>query len=410
MARIIALLDRDHPQRTEHILVDDVDDAARGRHQIDAKRIGDRLYRARRAGAVELEGATEQIFGQIAEHDISIGHRRQFAAFAISDRARHRARRLRADAQRAREFGNISDRTTARADGLDVERRRADREMTDFGRAHAARLEIFNQRNIGRGAANIERKNILETRILRDPQRARHAPCRSRHQYAHRMFLGLGRRHQPAIRTQQRKLARHPALLQLVAQVRNIFADHRAHRGIGDGGQGALIFLHLGEHFVRERNRRLGHDFARKFADALLMRTINKGVDERDGNRLDALRFEMEQGAADSRLVERADFVACGIDSPANGHRILKRGERGWLGPDDPCRKPAGNERTRDLQDVLEPLGRDEPDACALALEHRIGRDRGAVEHIADRARRDSRLYANRVDAVQYAFGTVMRC
>ena len=60
IARIIALLDRDHPQRAEHILVDDVDDPARRLHQADAERVGDGLDRRLGAVAVELEGAAEQ--------------------------------------------------------------------------------------------------------------------------------------------------------------------------------------------------------------------------------------------------------------------------------------------------------------------------------------------------------------
>ena len=65
-ARVIALLDRDQPQRAEHILVDNIDDPGGRVHQLDAKRIGDRLHRFLRALAVELEAAAEQGFGQIA--------------------------------------------------------------------------------------------------------------------------------------------------------------------------------------------------------------------------------------------------------------------------------------------------------------------------------------------------------
>ena len=56
-ARIVALLDADHAQRAEHVLVDDIDDPARGVHQADAERIGDLLNCLGRAFAVKLETA-----------------------------------------------------------------------------------------------------------------------------------------------------------------------------------------------------------------------------------------------------------------------------------------------------------------------------------------------------------------
>jgi hypothetical protein len=74
IARIIALLHRNHAQRAEHVLVDDVDDPARGFHQPDAQRIGNRLHRRLGPFAVELERAAQQVFRQIAQHDIGIGN------------------------------------------------------------------------------------------------------------------------------------------------------------------------------------------------------------------------------------------------------------------------------------------------------------------------------------------------
>jgi hypothetical protein len=43
-----------------------------------------------------------------------------------------------------------------------------------------------------------------------------------------------------------------PDIRQLVAQVGDIFADHRPDGRIGDGGQGPLIFLHFRQHFVAQ--------------------------------------------------------------------------------------------------------------------------------------------------------------
>ena len=92
VARIIALLDRDHAERAEHVFVDDVDDAACRRHQVNAKRISDGLHGRLGALAIKLERAAEQIFRQIAEHDIGIRYSRGDAAFPVSNRTRNGAR------------------------------------------------------------------------------------------------------------------------------------------------------------------------------------------------------------------------------------------------------------------------------------------------------------------------------
>lgn len=64
VARVVALLHRDHAQRAEHVLVDDVDDAARRFHQADAERVGNGLDGRLGAFAVELEGAAEEVLGR----------------------------------------------------------------------------------------------------------------------------------------------------------------------------------------------------------------------------------------------------------------------------------------------------------------------------------------------------------
>ena len=41
LTRVIALLNADHTQRSEHVLIDDIDNAAGSFHQVDAERIGE---------------------------------------------------------------------------------------------------------------------------------------------------------------------------------------------------------------------------------------------------------------------------------------------------------------------------------------------------------------------------------
>ena len=120
VAGVIALLHRNHPQSTEHVFIDDIDDTASCRHEVDAERISDGLHRLFSALTIELETAAQQVFGQVTQHNIGIGHGREFTALAIRHRPRNRTGRLRADAQSAGQFGHISDRSTAGAHGLHV--------------------------------------------------------------------------------------------------------------------------------------------------------------------------------------------------------------------------------------------------------------------------------------------------
>ncbi len=155
--------------------------------------------------------------------------------------------------------------------------------MADLGGAHAARLAILDQRDVGRGAPDVERQDILEAGMFRHPQRAGDAARGPRHQQRDRLLLGLFRRHQPAVRAQQREPALHLDLLELAAQIADVAADDGAHRGIGDRGQRALIFLHLGQNLVAERDRHVGQDLGRQLGHRQLVRAVEIGVDQRDG-------------------------------------------------------------------------------------------------------------------------------
>ncbi len=281
--------------------------------------------------------------------------------------------------------------------------------MPDLGGAHAARLAILDQRHVGRGAADVERQDVLEAGILGDPHRAGDAAGRPGHQQCDGMLFRFVRRHQAAIRPQQRQAAVHFDLLELRAQVADIAADDRAHRGIGDGGQRALIFLHLGQHDMAERERDIGQDLRRQLGDAQLVRGVEIGIDQRDGERLDAHPFERLERSANVGIVGRTELLSLRADAALDLDRVLQPRHRFWLGPDDPAGEAAGDEAARDLHNLAIALGRDETDARALAFEHGIGGNRGAVQEIVDVRRRQTSLGAQRLDAIENAFRAVVR-
>ena len=156
MAGVIALLNRDHAQRAEHILVHNVDDAAGGRHQINVERIGNRLHRALGAFTIQLKRPAQEVFGEIAKNDIGVCDRWQFTALAISDGAGDGTCRLRADAQGLCQFRHIGDGAAACAHCLHIQRGGADGQVADFGCPLPTRFQIFNKGNVGGRAADIQ--------------------------------------------------------------------------------------------------------------------------------------------------------------------------------------------------------------------------------------------------------------
>ena len=96
------------------------------------------------------------------------------------------------------------------------------------------------------------------------------------------------------------------------------------------------------------------------------------------------------------------------IRSTASRVSASEAGGSGLIMMIQPASGP-GRLRAREVQDLAEALGGDEPDARALGLEHRVGRHRRAVDDVAQRARLDAGLAADPPHAGQHALGRVGR-
>ena len=266
--------------------------------------------------------------------------------------------------------------------------------MPDARFAAQPRLVLLDQRDVGRGAAHIERQNIRQLGVLRDPHRARDPARRPRHEQIDRRRAALFGRHQPAVRAQQVELRLAAPFAQLPLHVADVARHRRPHGGIGDGGQRALIFLHFGQDVGRHTDRDVGQFLGDDFRHPTLMRVVEVGVDQAHGDSLDLLLGESSDALAQCRLVKRADNLPVRPDPLARLDRRFQRRHRLGLGPHDPCRQAAGNQAARDLQDVAIALGHDQPDAGDLLFQHGIGRDRRAVEEQGQFLRCDPGLLA----------------
>ena len=127
LARVVAALDRDEPQRAQHLRVDDLDRLGRV----------DPVERALGRLAVELEPAG-QARGKPAEQEVRVGHRRPRPAPPVAGGPGIGAGALGADAQRAARVAP-DDRAAARADGLQVDHRQPQRQPADLALRAARR-------------------------------------------------------------------------------------------------------------------------------------------------------------------------------------------------------------------------------------------------------------------------------
>ena len=163
-ARIDAALDGHLPDRVGLIPVGDLDDAVGellDAHVAGQPR-GERGDAGARARHVEGDAAADQRSRNATEHQIGVGDGRLAAALRVTHRTGIGARAFRADLEMAF-AGDPRDRAAAGADRLDVDHRDAHREGADRATVGDVRLAAFDQAEIGRGAAGIQRDDVRES-------------------------------------------------------------------------------------------------------------------------------------------------------------------------------------------------------------------------------------------------------
>ncbi len=176
IARIGALFEQRQTDRVGHMGVGHFEHAVGGGLDAKAERRADvRLKRGCRAGAVERHAAAEESFCvDQAERDICVRHRGTFAAAPVTDRPRHRARALRADAKAA--VFDPRDRAAAGADRPDLDHRQAHGQAVDFAFRRLANRAVADDRDIRRRAAHVDADQIGDA-VPRGERRHRHRPA-----------------------------------------------------------------------------------------------------------------------------------------------------------------------------------------------------------------------------------------
>jgi hypothetical protein len=152
-----------------------------------------------------------------------------------------------------------------------------------------------------------------------------------------------------------------------------------------------LVLADLGQQFVRRRHQNPGQRLAGQGGQCDLVRGIDVGVDQADGQRVEALVGQAGQHSLGLGLVQLSADRPVGVDALVD------------LDPEPPRhqgrRPPPGevvHRRARfapDVQLVTESARGHDRDATALALQQRVGRDRRAVEQRVEPGRATGRQH-----------------
>ena len=155
---------------------------------------------------------------------------------------------------------------------------------------------------------------------------------------------------------------------------------------------------------MADRNRHIGQRRTHRIGHRAFMRRIGVGVQQADRDALHGFVAQRRDRRGDARRVERYRdrTVRAQLLDHLQAQPPLHQGTR--LGPVQVVQHR--HAQVADLQDVAEAPGGDQRGACALALEHGVGADGRAVQHVGHcpAVRRQQRA-----QAVDDALAVIMR-
>ena len=416
MARVLALLDEMDAGGGTHALDHDLVDAPGGFLDRKAEWRGHRRDGLACRLEVERHAAAEEEAGVvIAEHQIGVGHGRLHAAHAIAGRARIGAGRMRADLEQA-DLVDRGDRAAARADLDHVDDGRLDRQARTLGETvDAAGFEhrrdlgaaVLDHAGLGGGAAHVEGDHVLMAGEFAEQGGGEAAAGRAAFEQADREGACRLGRDQAAGRMHQRQRTTEGAGGELALQALEIAAHQRLDIGVGRRGDEALVLPDLGHDLARQRDGELRAGFADDAGRFLLMGRVAVAVEEADRDRLAAGGIQLTGGVAHGLGIERGDDLAVTVDPLGHLEAELPRNQRIGEGQEQVVNVVAL--LRPHFEDVAEALGGDQAELGALAFDHGVGDERGAVDDVADIGERDAGHVDELAQPDQRRFGRVVR-
>ena len=263
---------------------------------------------------------------------------------------------------------------------------------------------VLDQRAFRRRAANVEREHVGLADQLSEFGRAPEARCGSGFDHGDRNARDRLQRIDAAIGLHDVGASGKALRSQALIEPAQIALGDGLHIGRQDGRVGALIFAPFAGDLVRGDGRRLRPEPAHRVERGLFMRRIGVGVQETDGDRLDALGLEVIEDRRQAGYIEGAALLA--PVGHAAGQFAAQIARHEGFGLAVVQVEEVGPVAARDLQRVAEAPGRDQADLDALALGQRVDHDRGAMGEKVDRRRIDAPLFEH----VQHALFEIGRC
>ncbi len=393
LARVITLHRDFLEDRIGHVGVHLAAHGERCRLQIEAGGFADVLADgALGAAPVQLDtpaGVVVRV--EVAEDEVGIGRGRKAAAAAVAGRTWIGPGAFRSHFHRVPEAVEARDGAAARAQRVQVAHRGADQPAVDDGieivELHAV---AGDQPDIEAGAAHVGGDQIglveLHGQTLGGLQ--------SRHRTRMHGLQGVGGAHlrhaagvvhhqhgTPVAMPAQHPLQTRQTVVHLVVQV-----------GIENRRHGAGVFALAAGHAVRQHDGNRAQQMARVFLqndplDLFFVRRIDHRVHQRHHEGLGAAIHQLAHRGADILRIHRKNHIATEIDAlvdaldhgarhdghrPGRGRQILLLGiaEAVAVAP----RPHQGNRE-------LEARGGEQADARTLALDQRVGAERGGVAH-----------------------------
>ena len=383
---VVAALHRDAQDRVRHVLDRDADEAVGHLRSLAA--IADLGGKRGEAFAHDLgverlvlrwaEDLGEELRNELPNHHIGVGDGERSAA-PIAGRPRIGAGRVRPDAEARAVIKE--DRSTARRDGMDQHHRRADAHACDHA-LEGPLVHAVEMADIGGGAAHVEADDAGEACEPRRLHRADHAACRPRQDGV--LAVEQMRRGQPARGLHEEEFGFACLGRERRGDPIDISSEQRREIGIDHGGVAAPDEFHQRAHLVTHRDLREAH-FVGEARCLALMVWMRISMHEHDGDGVDAVGARGVERGARGGKVERRLHAAVGAQALRHlgdaciEHRRLLYFAREDLWP----------RLIADLERVAEPFAHQQQDAIALALEQRIGGDRGAHLDAVDQLGRE---------------------
>ena len=270
-------------------------------------------------------------------------------------------------------------------------------------------LRAFDQAEVGRGAAGVQRHEIGKAGDLRDHRAAERARGRSRQRRRDRLAHDLIGAGDAARRLHHQERLFVQFGTELVANAIEITAHVRLDERVDQRRHGALVFAVFGQHVAGQRQRAVRIFRAHDFRRPSLMGWVGVGMQQTDADGIDARFAKEPRRGADALLVERPQLFAEEVEAAACLPHIAQRDDALRLHPEIRIAVALGHRLAGDFQDMTKAVGDDQAKSGNLALQERIGRDRRAMRQHGELVDAGAPFAEDRMDAANQRNGRIGR-